>query len=93
MGRIMGFHGLKPKNIHKVTSTSTSSRTGPFDSNIIWLAADADINYAFGDAAVTASVGSAWLPANSIIELDRWHDEYLAVVGTATVYIMEMGRG
>lgn len=88
---------LKPGTVHKFSPSGATARNvsaitlGHDGRRVVRIVASAAVNIKFGGATVTAAVTDSLLPANTVEYFDMWGDTYVAAIGTADVYVTEMG--
>lgn len=96
-GHILDIELLKPGTVHKFSPAGATARNASAITlehggrKIVRIVATAAVNINFGDSTVTAAVTDSLLPANTVEYFDMWGDTYVAAIGTADVYVTEMG--
>ena len=96
-GHSLDIDLLKPGTVHKFSPAGATARNSTAITlehggrKIVRIVATANVNIIFGGSAVEAAATDSFLPANLVEYFDMWGDTYVAAIGTADVYVTEMG--
>jgi hypothetical protein len=96
-GHILDIELLKPGTVHKFSPAAATARNssaitlGHDGRRIVRIVATAAVNIKFGGASVEAAATDSLLPANTVEYFDMWGNTHIAAIGTADVYVTEMG--
>jgi len=96
-GHVLNIELLKPGTVHKFSPAGATARNavaitlGHDGRRVVRIVATAAVNIVFGGATVEATVAGTYLPAGTVEYYDMWGDTHVAAIGTADVYVTEMG--